>query len=135
MRLDQTGGVDAVDALGEGVSDIPPIDQFGHPAQQGMLTGDGAGGEHGSGEHQFPVNRNGLPLEWSDIQIHRNVDARELTFGSQSRGHLWDIGGALVQTGYMGALWVSEPGPCRRPGLVVIATVMPAMTPPPTTEH
>src|SRR3546814_13552919 len=89
-----------------------------------MLTGDGAGGEHGSGEHQFPVNRNGLPLEWSDIQTHRIVDERELTLGAQHRGDLWDIGGALVQTGYMGDMWDAELGQLRRPGLAVIDAVM-----------
>src|SRR3546814_9180872 len=89
-----------------------------------MLTGDGAGGEHGSGEHQFPVNRNGLPLEWSDIQTHRIVDERELTLGAQHRGDLWDIGGALVQTGYMGDMWDAELGQLRRPGLAVIDHVM-----------
>src|SRR5690606_3685749 len=47
MCVSQTRCTDAVDALGQGVLDVSPINQFGHAAQQGMLATDGAGGEHG----------------------------------------------------------------------------------------
>ena len=41
-------GVDAIDALRQGVLDVSAIDQFGHTPQQGVLSGDGGGGEHGA---------------------------------------------------------------------------------------
>lgn len=45
MGLDEADGIKSINATGERVRDIAAIDQFGHAAQQGVLSGNRACGE------------------------------------------------------------------------------------------
>ncbi|CAE6954804.1 conserved protein of unknown function [Ectopseudomonas oleovorans] len=105
MGTAQVGGVDAAEVLAQGGAQHATVDQAGHALQQAVLLDHVLGLVQRAGEHQLPVQRQALALEFHHVQrLHGVVDQRQAALGLQRLDQLLVVLLGLGQAGDVGHL-------------------------------